>query len=57
MADGPIKIRIHGAMAGGAAYLLMVRIGQDRTTALRNSVLVSNCVSSYMILFGHGLPY
>ena len=58
MAEGPIEMLIHGAMAGGAAYLLMNLLlpGQDRLTTLRYSVLVSNGVSSYMILFGHGLP-
>jgi hypothetical protein len=57
MAEGTIKMLIHGAMAGVAAFGLITASGQPFEQAVRNSVLVSKGVSSYMILFGHGLPY
>ena len=48
---------MHGGMFGMAAYLVMTQVMQQSpSVALGRSVLVSNGVSSYMILFGHAMP-
>ena len=58
MAEGPLTMVMHGGMFGMAAYLAMTQVMQQSpSVALGRSVLVANGVSSYMILFGHAMPY
>ena len=47
----------HGALVGGALFLVMLGMGQDSGTAMQRSALAGAAVSAYMITFGHELPF
>ena len=56
--EGPLTMQMHGALAGAASYVVMTQfMQQSASTALSRSVLVANAVASYMIVFGHALPF
>ena len=55
--EDPKTMIKHGALVGGALFLVMLGMGQDSGTAMRRSALTGAAVSAYMITFGHELPF
>jgi hypothetical protein len=57
MSESPLMMLLHGAIIAVGLYLLMRHLlKQSYSQALTRSVLLGLLVSSYMIVFGHGLP-
>jgi len=55
--EDPKTMMKHGALVGGALFLVMLGMGQDSGTAMQRSALAGAAVSAYMITFGHELPF
>jgi hypothetical protein len=55
--EGPLTMVVHGGLAALVLFLVMKYVlGQSNSKSLNRSVLAGCFTTSYMILFGHGLP-
>ena len=55
--EDPKTMMKHGALVGGALFLVMLGMGQDSGTAANLGIATGAAVSAYMITFGHELPF
>ena len=55
--EDPKTMIKHGALVGGALFLVLLGMGQDSGTAANLGIATGAAVSAYMITFGHELSF